>query len=118
MLLATAGALLAAAPAAATSPAPKHCGETPNKRYAVRVDQASACSFGMATYRSIVDYDRRAGFVAAVSKNFTLRVTDSGRTVTMDCRANARAHGEFDFACNNLNRGGRRVVKLDTLMLP
>jgi len=37
----------------------------------------------------------------------------AGKTTMMDCRAIARAHGAFDLACNNLNRGGARVVRLD-----
>jgi hypothetical protein len=31
----------------------------------------------------------------------------------LDRRANARAHGQFDFSCNDINRGGSRIVKLD-----
>lgn len=118
MLLASAGSLLAVAPALAADPAPRNCGLTPSKTYLVRVDAASTCAFGTATYKAMVAYDAGPGFISAVSKNFTLNVSSAGHTITMDCRANARAHGQFDFACNSLNRRGTRVVKLDNQTLP
>ena len=118
LLLALAGSLLAVTPALAADPAPRTCGLTASKTYLVRVDAASTCTFGTATYKAMVVYDSGPGFVSAVSKNFTLNVSSAGHTITLDCRANARAHGQFDFACNNLNRGGTRVVKLDNQTLP
>jgi ribosomal protein L37E len=108
-------ALLAAGSAAATDPAPRRCGDTPSGTYAVRVDRGSTCGFGMATYRAIA---ARNDFVSAVSKNFTVRVSSAGHATTMDCRANARAHGQFDFACNTINRGGSQVVVLANKTLP
>ncbi|MFL5846522.1 MAG: hypothetical protein ACJ762_17695 [Solirubrobacteraceae bacterium] len=114
-------ALAFAAPAAAAvSPVPKDCGETPSGRHAIHVDANSDCDFGAATAKALKAYDEQGpGFVPAVEKDFVLKVAYKGHKVKMDCRALVRAHGEFDFYCNNLNRfRGFRVVRFDNLTLP
>lgn len=112
-------ALAAAAPAvAATDPAPKNCGLTPPKYHRIRVDRGSTCGFGLATYRALKAYSDKQGFVSAVEKSFVLKPRYKGKTYPMDCRALARAHGEFDFYCNDLNRRGTHVVRFDNATLP
>lgn len=106
---------VASAPAA-THPALTVCGLTPSKAYLVSVDAGSTCAFGMATYRAAVAIDRN--FVAAVSVRYTLKVQSARDRVTLDCRNDARAHGQFDISCNNLDRGGTRVVRIDNQTLP
>lgn len=109
---------LAAPVSLASSPAPKDCGLTPNKHFRIHVDADSPCTFGTHTYEALVRYDRthrgESGFISGESKNFELDVSG----VVMDCRALARAHGEFDFYCNDLNRRGTHVVRMDNETLP
>lgn len=112
----TVAVAVGASPAPAAPAAPKDCGRTPSGTYRMRVDAGSPCRFAVATWRAIFAGDR--SFPAAVSRNFRLRVRDGEQKVTLDCRANARAHGEFDFACNDLNRYGSHIVRLRNLTLP
>lgn len=105
-------AALAAVPTTADA-ALKKCGKTPSKTYDVSVSGAS-CAFAMATYRATIAYDNKHHFVSGVSRNYSITVQGK----PMDCRANARAHGQFDFACNDLNRYGQRIVRLDNATLP
>jgi len=118
LLATTISALAITAPAQAANPAPKDCGLTPNKHFRIHVDQELPCAFGKQTYDALALYDRthrgESGFISGESKNFELDVTG----VIMDCRALARAHGEFDFYCNDLNRRGNRVVRMDNETLP
>jgi hypothetical protein len=112
-------ALLGAGPAMAWNPTPTNCGLTPSKTYKVRVDQGSRCDFGIATWHAIFHNSPTPDpFGAAESVNFTVNVPYHHHDITMDCRSIARAHGEHDYACNDLNRGGTRVVKLDNQTLP
>src|SRR4051794_5375826 len=112
--------LAAAAPAAAfTKAAPKDCGPTPPKYHEIHVDAGTQCDFGLATYHALKAYDKNVHeFYSADERNFVLKVAYSGRKIAMDCRSRTRAHGELDYYCNNLNRGGSRVVQFETLMEP
>ena len=112
--------LLAAAPASAVDLAPRDCGKSPTRNHYIHVDAHSTCGFGLATWRALRDYSEDGpGFIPAVEKDFKLRVAHKGRKVRLDCRAIVRAHGEFDFYCNNLNRWrGSRVVRFDNATLP
>jgi hypothetical protein len=117
--IAIAALAVTAAPASAADPAPKDCGKTPSGRHFLHVDAGSKCDFGIATYRALKAYDEAEGFIPAVEKDFVLKVAYRGRKVKLDCRALVRAHGEFDYYCNNLNRWrGTRVVRFDNATLP
>ncbi|MCW2992163.1 MAG: hypothetical protein JWM73_2757 [Solirubrobacterales bacterium] len=123
LVLATLAALVSAAPAAAADAAPKDCGPTPSGNHDIHVDAGSKCAFGLATYQALKTFDETHtgsdGFIAAVDKDFKLRVPSNGHKVRLDCRAIARAHGVFDFYCNNMNTwGGTRVVRFDATNLP
>ena len=119
LVLSLAALAVAVAPASAnTGAAPKDCGLSPSKYLHIYVDKASTCAFGVATWRALKAYSNTHAFPSAVEKNFVLVPSTNGHRVTLDCRALARAHGEFDYYCNNLNRRGTHVVQMDTTMEP
>ncbi|CAB4908722.1 unannotated protein [freshwater metagenome] len=98
---------------------PVDCGPTRSGTYRMLVSRPTGCRFARATYEAF-RRDAEAGreLVSGVSTRFVLPVRDPvrRRTVRLDVRAIARAHGAFDFTF--VRRSANRSVAFENLTLP
>ncbi|MDO9408118.1 hypothetical protein [Patulibacter sp.] len=98
---------------------PVDCGPTRSGTYRMLVSRPTGCRFARATYEAFRrDLEGGRELVSGVGTRYVLAVRDPARrrTVRLDVRAIARAHGEFDFTF--VRRSANRSLAFENLTLP